>query len=107
MHGVWASFHGLDAETRLEREPADSHEEWAGGDAMNQHGRDLMVWAIESGSGSQDLRDLTQRLLDEGTPSEVLFDDLARSAVWSLRIRMSSCSTSWISSWLGVRRVLG
>lgn len=37
-----------------------------------------MLHAIESGSGFEDLRDLTQRFLDEGTPPEVLLDDLAQ-----------------------------
>lgn len=34
-----------------------------------------MLLAVESGSGFEDLRDLTQRFFDEGTPSEILLDD--------------------------------
>jgi hypothetical protein len=37
-----------------------------------------MLQAIEAGSGFEDLRDLTQRLLDEGVPSDVLLDDLGQ-----------------------------
>lgn len=44
---------------------------------MTQHRRDLMLQTVESGR-FEGLRDLTQRLLDEGTPSEVLVDDLGQ-----------------------------
>lgn len=37
-----------------------------------------MLQAVESDSGFEALRDLTQRFLDEGAPSEVLLDDLGQ-----------------------------
>lgn len=45
---------------------------------MTPHRRDLMLQAVESDSGFEDLHDLTRRFLDEGTPSEVLLDDLGQ-----------------------------